>query len=322
MLVSTQARSARICDFREYCNIVGETYFPLDFTLRNGTDATFVSRFLTRPIGSLEVTEAMATSWIVGYRGPEHLAPRGADRFVLNITLSGHVRHTQFGRRIDAPPGYMALIDSRSPYGSEQLTTTRALSVRLPGAPLRSAVGTLEDFCAIAIDARSGFNATLLDFLLAMWRQRDVLTPRQEETLSSKAIELLAIACDTLRDRLRRLARLSGDQLFEKALHFIDEHLTDPHLDATAVAKAACLSRGRLQALARDRRTTIGRTILLQRLERCRRSLADPRQARRSISGIGFDWGFNDAAHFSRAFNTQFGMSPRAYRKQAFIVPH
>jgi AraC-like DNA-binding protein len=313
----TQASSSRICGFREYCTIVGETYFPVDFSLRSGTDATFVSRFLTHTFGALEFTEAKATSWVVGHRGPEHIDPHGPDRFLLNITLSGHVRHAQFGRRIDTPAGHMALIDSRSQYRSEQLTATHALFLRLPGAPLRSAVGTLEDFCAVPIDARYGFNATLLDFLQAMWRQKDALTAAEKAALSSKAIELLAISCNTLRGHARRLKRLTSDELFAKALHFIAEHLSDPHLDATAAAKASGLSRGRLQAIARAKSTTIGRTILLQRLERCRQTLSDPQQAKLPISQIAFDWGFSDAAHFSRAFKSQYGMSPRSYRKRA-----
>lgn len=317
MTSATQASSSRICGFREYCTVVGETYFPVDFRLRSGTDATFAARFLTHTFGALEITEATATSWIVGYRGIEHIDPHGPDRFLLNITLSGHVRHAQFGRQVDAPAGHMALVDSRSQYRSEQLTTTHALFVRLPGAPLRSAIGTLEDFCAVAIDARHGFNATLIDFLQAMWRQKNALTAAEKAALSSKAIELLAISCDSLRGHGRRLKRLSSDELFAKALHFIDEHLSDPHLDVTAAARAAGLSRGRLQAIARAKNTTIGRTILLQRLERCRQTLTDPRQARLPISQIAFDWGFSDAAHFSRAFSSQYGMAPRNYRKHS-----
>jgi AraC-like DNA-binding protein len=37
-------------------------------------------------------------------------------------------------------------------------------------------------------------------------------------------------------------------------------------------------------------------------------------QAHLSISEICFRWGFNDAAHFSRAFREQFATTPRAWR--------
>jgi AraC-like DNA-binding protein len=35
------------------------------------------------------------------------------------------------------------------------------------------------------------------------------------------------------------------------------------------------------------------------------------------VTDIAFSWGFNDAAHFSRAFRARFGCSPRALRAQA-----
>jgi AraC-like DNA-binding protein len=30
-----------------------------------------------------------------------------------------------------------------------------------------------------------------------------------------------------------------------------------------------------------------------------------------------FNWGFNGSSHFSQAFRAQYGLSPRAFRKQA-----
>ena len=45
-----------------------------------------------------------------------------------------------------------------------------------------------------------------------------------------------------------------------------------------------------------------------------RDSLCDPALAARSISEIAVAWGFNDAAHFSRAFRARFGRSPRELR--------
>jgi AraC-like DNA-binding protein len=43
----------------------------------------------------------------------------------------------------------------------------------------------------------------------------------------------------------------------------------------------------------------------------CRRDLVYPRLASRSVSGIAFSWGFNEAAPFSRSFKEQYGLTPR-----------
>ncbi len=54
--------------------------------------------------------------------------------------------------------------------------------------------------------------------------------------------------------------------------------------------------------------------IWAQRLDAARRDLCDPTLAARSVSQIGFSWGFSHAAHFSRAFRARFGCSPRDMR--------
>ena len=47
---------------------------------------------------------------------------------------------------------------------------------------------------------------------------------------------------------------------------------------------------------------------------RCRDALVDPAFRHTSVSEIAYEWGFNDAAHFSRTFKVRFGVSPRGLR--------
>ncbi|HEV8315310.1 MAG TPA: helix-turn-helix domain-containing protein, partial [Burkholderiaceae bacterium] len=56
--------------------------------------------------------------------------------------------------------------------------------------------------------------------------------------------------------------------------------------------------------------------IWLQRLDACERALAGAGSAGRTITEIAYAAGFSDAAHFSRAFQQRFGMTPRAYRRR------
>ena len=54
--------------------------------------------------------------------------------------------------------------------------------------------------------------------------------------------------------------------------------------------------------------------IRTRRLEQCRRDLHDPAFADRPVSAVAAQWGFVDAAHFSRVFKAAFGVSPSEFR--------
>ena len=51
-----------------------------------------------------------------------------------------------------------------------------------------------------------------------------------------------------------------------------------------------------------------------RRLEQAAADLTDPRYQSRAVSQIAFANGFEDAAHFSRAFKGRFGRTPRDWR--------
>ncbi|KAB2337046.1 helix-turn-helix transcriptional regulator, partial [Actinomadura rudentiformis] len=83
--------------------------------------------------------------------------------------------------------------------------------------------------------------------------------------------------------------------------------------------------RGRSRGVARPgmfhaEGHTVAGWIRERRLEQCRRNLADPRLAARSIHAIAARWGFTSPAHFSQAFRTAYGLSPRQFRHQCSTV--
>ena len=83
--------------------------------------------------------------------------------------------------------------------------------------------------------------------------------------------------------------------------------------------KRRCRSRHQRALCQRGHDT--GRTglegyIITRRLERCRRALDDPAQARRTIGDIAFSWGFSDLSRFGRRFKAEFGCAPGEYRER------
>jgi AraC-like DNA-binding protein len=97
----------------------------------------------------------------------------------------------------------------------------------------------------------------------------------------------------------------------------IEARLTDPMLDASAVAAAAGISVRYANAVLAREGTSIMRLILARRLARCQEALRDPSQAHRTLSEIAYGWGFSDMTHFSRRFRAAYGVLPSEDRSLA-----
>jgi AraC-like DNA-binding protein len=60
---------------------------------------------------------------------------------------------------------------------------------------------------------------------------------------------------------------------------------------------------------------TFSAYVLKQRLALGAAKLCDPKADHKTVMEIAFEVGFVNAAHFSEAFRSQFGVSPRQYRR-------
>jgi AraC-like DNA-binding protein len=101
----------------------------------------------------------------------------------------------------------------------------------------------------------------------------------------------------------------------------IETLLPDPNLSLRRLADKNGVSPRYIQKLFAAAEDTFGHYVRTRRLERCRMDLGSPLCARLSISEICFRWGFNDSAHFSRAFRNRYGTSPREWRRAAGAAP-
>jgi AraC-like DNA-binding protein len=71
-----------------------------------------------------------------------------------------------------------------------------------------------------------------------------------------------------------------------------------------------------LQDLFLQEDTTVCDWIWQRRLERCRRDLADPLLAGKSVGRIAWDCGFSDFSHFSRRFKAAYAITPSGFRRR------
>jgi acetamidase/formamidase/AraC-like DNA-binding protein len=96
----------------------------------------------------------------------------------------------------------------------------------------------------------------------------------------------------------------------------IERKLGDPDLTPVRVADTEGISERYLQKLFEGSGSSFTHYLRERRLQRTSAELSNPAEAHHSISEIAFRNGFNDSAHFSRAFRHRFGLSPREFRHQ------
>lgn len=110
-----------------------------------------------------------------------------------------------------------------------------------------------------------------------------------------------------------------GDLLFNRASQYIDENLVDPELSPLQVAAAMGVSLRYLNMVFAKHEVGVSRTIWHRRVLRAARDLQNRALSELSITSIAFALGFNDSAHFTRAFRRVYGQTPSAFRHQALM---
>jgi AraC-like DNA-binding protein len=220
----------------------------------------------------------------------------------------------QDGRETVLRRGDFTYYDSARPCRIACPDPFRLVVLKIPRDQFTARCGPGIEATAAAISGDRGVGALFSALLRRVPAAATSLPPAVVEKVGDSVLDLLTIALSE---------HATGDtpplphaaQLL-RAQRYITEHLGDPALSPPAVAQALGLSVRYLHALFQADGTPPFRWIMEQRLERAAALLADPRQAGRSVTSIGFGVGFKDTAHFSRAFKERYGLGPRSYRQR------
>src|SRR5690606_5670277 len=157
--------------------------------------------------------------------------------------------------------------------------------------------------------ARESGTRLLSDTLQQLSNVAEALNEEQRAAMVGAVVQMLGIA-----EPLSVLPK-SADWRVRRALEFIEMNLFTSGLTAEEVAQDQHISRRRLDQLMQE---AIGRTIAShlwgRRMEQASADLRDPRKSSLSISQIAFANGFEDAAHFTRAFRRRYAVTPGQWR--------
>ena len=267
----------------------------------------------TNRIGSVDLTRLRASGQTVRRRHSG--ISSGNDEYLIQVQREGRCIVRQDGRSAVAEPGDFFLYDSSRPYELVCDDPSHDVWVlRIARGELERHVADLAELTAVAL---SGSNAPVrvLDSMLGhLHGEADALNAGASSNLGD-AIASTAAACLRVLPgaNVKRASNLTAFHI-QRVKAYVHQNLRDPELSIASIARAMEMSPDNLCRLFRGEPRPLSRWLWQQRLEACRRELCDPRMLKRSISDIAFSWGFSEAAHFSRSFRQQFGVSAREMR--------
>jgi len=187
------------------------------------------------------------------------------------------------------------------------------LHLELPVSQLAARFPGWERHVGKGIRAQSGSGAMFGAMLKSLNKHGELVDDGGAQHIADSTIGLLAAALasqnacgDDSSSHMETYHR-------ERIKNFVCANLCNPNLDVATIAQGVGLSPGHVHRLFSKENVPLMQGVWSERLRRCYQELASGRGGR-SISGIAYAWGFNDAAHFSRAFRKCFGVSPREVR--------
>lgn len=251
--------------------------------------------------------------------GPQTLlpAPRSADLPLVLMSLEEGAMLKADGKRHALCAGDIAVLPSQEAWEVCFKREMQAIALSVASTAFRGRkIGSLA-FGHPRIVQAEGLAAVLARSLEAAADSLETLLPVEWATLNQALAELLLTL---LRQPTDNNADAGGTTAREALLHriyqTIERWLDDPELTPARVAQAEGISERYLQKLFEGTSDNFTHYLRQRRLHRTQNELANPANASQSVSEIAFSCGFNDAAHFSRAFRERFGVSPRAFRRQ------
>ncbi|MGX7894629.1 helix-turn-helix domain-containing protein [Tsuneonella sp. HG222] len=227
----------------------------------------------------------------------------------LMVQSCGTTTLTQAGCSVDLQAGDMCLVDERERFGLVNHDYSSILFLRLPRAPALARYPRLDRLFGTVMPAQDCGTRLLTDVLLRISEVAGNLGEIQRAAVVNSVIQMLGVA--------EGFAKLpdSADWRVRRASDFIELNLSVAGITAEDVARDQGISRRRLDQLMQDE---LGRSIsnLLwgRRMEQAAADLRDPHKARLSISQIAFANGYEDPAHFTRAFRRCHGIPPGQWR--------
>jgi AraC family transcriptional activator of tynA and feaB len=228
--------------------------------------------------------------------------------------LGGRSNIRQGGRETVLLAGEMTMLDSNQPCQLRYAGKNAQIWLQVSEQDLH-AHGALAPPQLVA--TVTGAAATLIGTTMrTLFADPRSWTDLQKDAIRASLLSLIAATwCDTEIHTASKADREPVRPIVHIVQNYILTHLNSAQLSPDSIARSHGISVRHLHRLFKATGTSLAHWIRRCRLDRCAADLLDTAQATERVTQIAFNWGFNDSAHFSRAFKAEFGQSPRMFRQ-------
>lgn len=241
----------------------------------------------------------------------------GNDDLIFSFTLEGAAAISARDEEATVNAGSGILIPSSDPSLSLILRTSSFLSLAIPIAAIAPMIGDLDAALMSVVSESSTALRLLTGYLKNVSEDAISATPNLRHVVTTHVYELVALAFGATRDTAEA-ANKGGVRTAR--LHAIKAHvlqnLDQQKLTTANVGLRHGVTSRYVNMLFDEEGTSFEEFVLLQRLNKARRLLTDPRFIKRTISSIAYEAGFSDLSYFNRTFRKRFEMTPSDVRAQ------
>jgi AraC-like DNA-binding protein len=266
-------------------------------------------------LGGVSVHRVVADASV--YRRPSKRLGSETPVAALQLVLArrGSCRVSQNGADSYIREGELTSYTTWQPLKVESPTAFELVIMTLPELMVRPLFGRRTPQTALCLGGREGIGAVVRSHVLQVLRclEQGSISPVVATDVAESTVDLVR-GLHGQQD-LRPLAdRRTSSALQQQIRSYMDLHLGDPDLSRESIARHHSISVSYLDKLFERTGSSVAQTIRTQRLDRCRRDLADARLTHLRIFDIASRWGFRTASHFTRSFAEAYGQSPSAFR--------
>ena len=302
-----------------WSDVVCDTYVQLECDTPAGS-GPIEGEIAADRVAALALTRVTSTAQTVR-RTPALIARSAEDRFLVSIQTAGRGVVSQDGRDAVLAPGDFALYDSTRPYTLHFDGPFQQIVLMLPGPTLRGALRDARRLTASAVPGDRGAGRLLIEMIRTLSADAGTLAPPTATAVADGVTQILVAGLSTLPAAQGQGVSQRTAFHREQVKALVRQRLRDPLLNVAELARALRVTPSTLHRAWAGEPTSLADWIWAQRLDAARRDLGDPALAGRGVGEIAFGCGFNDAAHFSRAFRGRFGCAPSEWRAISAPAP-